>query len=87
MLIAVFAVRMMLWGHHEHAETMASFREKSEEILLAQSGKVKTRPKNNLFFWVLNWCQNRPKDFSSCFLKAMHNCEPLPVAQHKTVSS
>jgi hypothetical protein len=36
----------------------------------------------------ISWYQNRPKDFSSpCFLSTMHNCEPLPVVQHRTVSS
>ena len=36
----------------------------------------------------ISWYQNRPKDFSSsCFLSTMHNCEPLPVVQHQTVSS
>ena len=34
----------------------------------------------------ISWYQNRPKDFSSsCFLSTMHNCEPLPVVQHRTV--
>jgi hypothetical protein len=36
----------------------------------------------------ISWYQNRPKDFSSSyFLSTMHNCEPLPVVQHQTVSS
>jgi hypothetical protein len=36
----------------------------------------------------ISWYKNRPKDFSApFFLSTTHNCEPLPVVQHQTVSS